>query len=149
MNTEQRTAWIALVFMACVVATWGAFTYLIEPRFGESAVIPRRILTLALVTIAILAMALGKKPLRGAMEKDERTEIIHHRALWFGFIAGFVALMLYGFLTILWYEHSGMTAISLQTLETILTRQAAVGGLSFVVIRYGAILVLYRNSGAE
>ena len=149
MNREQRAAWIVLGFMACLIAAWFAFTYLIEPRFGNATVHPRRILILAVVTIAILAMAFGKKPPRGAVEEDERTKMIRHQASWFGFMGGFAVAGLYGFLTILWYERSGMAVISFETLESILTRQAGVAALSLLVIRYGAILVLYRNKNAE
>jgi hypothetical protein len=148
MNREQRVTWIALAFMACLMAAWFAFTYLIEPRFGN-ATVPMRILTLAMVTIAILAMTLGQRPPTGAVEEDERTKMIRYQASWFGFMGGFVVALLYGFLTILWHERSGMAAISFQTLETILTRQASAAGFSLLVIRYGAILVLYRNKSAE
>lgn len=148
MNREQRSAWIVLGFMACLIAAWFAFTYLIEPRFGDATTALRRILILAMVTIAVLAMAFGKKPLRGAVEEDERTKMIRNQASWFGFMGGLVVAVLYGFLTILWYERSGMAAISFETLETILTRQAGAAALSLLVIRYGAILVLYRNKTA-
>lgn len=83
------------------------------------------------------------------MDREQKTAWIV-----LGFIAclivgGFAAALLYGLLTVLWYERFTMVTIPLQTLETILTRQAGAASFSLLVIRYSAILVLYQNRNAE